>query len=121
MSIELINTFFSSNGLVSLISILGILGTGIFFLMYANKKEILNPSLDQYLLADRQINKKDFAGSFTASGISLGGWIIYFISCHKIYGWLMLIGPMFYVITNIIFLIVLKKINPIQMNYRTVS
>jgi hypothetical protein len=116
-----LNTFFSSNSLVSFISILGILGTGVFFLMYANKKEILNPSLDQYLLADRKINKKDFAGSFTASGISLGGWIIYFISCHKIYGWLMLIGPVFYVITNIIFLMVLKKINPIQMNYRTVS
>ncbi len=122
MIIDLIKTFFPSNDcFISLISILGILGTGTFFLIYANKKEMLNPSLEQYLLADKQIGKKDFAGSFIASGISLGGWIIYFISCHKIYGWLMLIGPIFYVITNVIFVLVLKKINPVQMDYKTVS
>ena len=122
MMADLIKVFFlSSDNFISLISIIGILGTGIFFLLYSKKKEIFNPSLEQYLLANKQINKKDFAGSFIASGVSLGGWIIYFISCHKIYGWLMLIGPVFYVITNVIFLVVLNKINPIQIGYKTVS
>lgn len=105
--------------LLSTISLIGIIGSGICFWVYAKKKEILNPSLNQYLLADKQIDNKDFAGSFVASTVSLGGNIMFFIACHRIYGWLMIIGPIFYIIAHIIFLLVLKQINAREINYKT--
>lgn len=86
---------------IELLAIGGILLSGLVFLLYAKYKFDYNKtSLDGFLISNKDLSGKEFSNTFAAASVSLGGTIIFFIECHREYGILMALGPVFAVLVQ---------------------
>ena len=111
-----INTTF----LVSSLAIGGIALSGIAFLVYSiicSRKLTLNG----FLLSNRKLSGDAYANTYSATNISLAGNIIFFLSAHQLYGWMMGLAIVVYTIVQFYILHTAKKVNLDFNKIRTVS
>ena len=94
---------------MQLIVIIGIIGTGVVFFIYAQYLTEKQITVDGYLLAQHTVSGSEFSDTFTAASVSLASNIMFMISAHKEYGYIMFILPLFYCLIQYFFLITIKK------------
>ncbi len=82
----------------------GIIISGLIFFFYATLTRKEQLSVNDYLLSSQDVSGSAFANAFTASTFSLAANIIYFICAHRDYGWLMGIGPLFFLAVQMLLL-----------------
>lgn len=107
---------------VIFLSISSIILSGLIFFIYSissNNGSI--KSIESFLLSDSKISGDAFANTFYATTVSLADGIIFFISAHHEYGWLMGLAAIFYTIAQLYMLNIVKKLKIDFTQIRTVS
>ncbi len=107
---------------VVFLSFAGIMLSGFVFILYGlASRNKSNASIDYFLLSDKKMSGKAFANTFYATTVSLADGIIFFISAHHEYGWLMGLAVVFYTAAQLYMLNIVKKLKIDFNKIRTVS
>ncbi len=94
-----------------LLAVLCVFISGIAFLYFPYKTcKQKTTTLDGFLLANQNIVGNEFANTFSVAGVALAGNIAFFIVAHREYGYLMGLGPIFYTVSQLLFLYIFKKV-----------
>ncbi len=102
------------------LAISGIVLSGLVFLFYAISIAQKRLSVDGFLISDKQVSGAAFSNTFASSTLSLATTIIFFIEAHRLYGWLMALGPMFFIAVQFILLKLITNLKLDLTKIRTI-
>lgn len=112
-------TIIQSN--LNLIAIASIVLTSVFLLLYSKRYTMKKLTVDGFLIDNQNVSGNEFANTFAVSTLSLASTIIFFIEAHQAYGWLMGLGPLFYMAIQFYMLRFVSRLNIDLKKTRTLA
>ncbi len=109
------------NQLPEIIALLGLLLSSLVFYIYAYSVNRQNLNMEGFTLSNRTLTDRQFSNTFTASSLSLAIVIIFFISTHELYGLVLLICPITFILGQYLFFYVVRRCKIDFGKYRTIS
>jgi len=103
------------------LAILGILVSGLIFLLYALWNKESKPSINGFLLSNRNLSGQAFVNTYAVTNVSLASNIIFFIAAHQLYGWLMGMALIVYTFVQYLMLHVVHHMGIDFKQIRTVA
>jgi hypothetical protein len=94
---------------VEFLSLLGLVLSSYIFYLYANKINKSRLSFDGFMIANGNLNEKEFANTWVASSFSLSMNVMFLLSSSNNYGLWILIAPTTYISGFLLFNYIVKR------------